>query len=212
MADHVDVAGYVLGTLAPAEAAAFETHLATCDRCRAELAELDALPNLLAGAELAPPPQLRQRTLDAVRRAAGPSAAPVAPVSPPLRGPSPLRPGTPPLPSDQPPPPAPWTGRSSQQQPGPGQPLEPVRSLGTGPAPAGSRDTPQPARSSDGVVTPFRSRRQAAARWIGAAAAALMLVAAVGATAPPSRSWPPTSAPAAAPPSSARWGRAARFA
>ena len=187
MADHVDVAGYVLGTLAPPEAAAFETHLATCDRCRAELAELDALPGLLAGAELAPPPQLRARTLDAVRRASGPTADdPVLRLH--QRGfpPASAAPLTPTPPTSQP---ARLQDTSPRSQPAHPQELpprsQPARPQDTSPTsePARPQDTSltsEPVRSSDGVVTPFRSRRRAAARWIGAAAAALLLVAAVG--------------------------------
>jgi hypothetical protein len=39
---------YVLGALEPAERAAVDTHLATCERCRAELADLEGLPAVLA--------------------------------------------------------------------------------------------------------------------------------------------------------------------
>ena len=47
-----DVAGYVLGGLSVAEQRAFEAHLATCEVCRDELAQLDPIPVLL---ELARP-------------------------------------------------------------------------------------------------------------------------------------------------------------
>jgi len=40
-------AAYVLGSLSPAERREFETHLETCDRCSAAIAELAALPGLL---------------------------------------------------------------------------------------------------------------------------------------------------------------------
>ena len=50
---HADLAGYLLGALTPAEEAAFEAHLAGCEHCREEAAELGALPGLLV---LAAPP------------------------------------------------------------------------------------------------------------------------------------------------------------
>jgi anti-sigma factor RsiW len=76
MPDHVmphpDLAGYLLGTLDPGEAVAFEAHLATCPECRQELAALEGIPALLEQAtppvEL--PPGLRERTFAAVERAA----------------------------------------------------------------------------------------------------------------------------------------------
>ncbi|MEU7061531.1 zf-HC2 domain-containing protein [Streptomyces sp. NPDC046197] len=53
MSEHHDalrlaLGGYVLGTLAPAEAEQVRAHLAVCDECRAEHAELAGLPALLA--------------------------------------------------------------------------------------------------------------------------------------------------------------------
>jgi anti-sigma-K factor RskA len=69
---HPDLAGYVLGALDPGETAAFEQHLAGCDICRAEVAELRGLPELMRRA--APPVEvpagLRERTFAAVERAA----------------------------------------------------------------------------------------------------------------------------------------------
>jgi hypothetical protein len=101
MVDHVDVAGYILGTLTPQETSEFEAHLETCARCRAELDELGTLPSLLAGAEAAPPEQLRRRTFDAVaaERAEGggrhrvresgiPWRGDVGPAQPPAAGPA----------------------------------------------------------------------------------------------------------------------------
>jgi hypothetical protein len=41
-------AAYVLGSLSPADRREFETHLETCKTCRAAVAELSALPGLLA--------------------------------------------------------------------------------------------------------------------------------------------------------------------
>jgi anti-sigma-K factor RskA len=63
---HHDLAGYVLGTLTPAETSAFEAHLPTCPACAAEIAELESLPSLLAGAAPNPPAALRDRTLAAI--------------------------------------------------------------------------------------------------------------------------------------------------
>jgi anti-sigma factor RsiW len=40
-------AAYVLGSLSPAERREFETHLESCERCRASVAELSGLPGLL---------------------------------------------------------------------------------------------------------------------------------------------------------------------
>jgi anti-sigma factor RsiW len=53
---HVDVAAYALGLLEPAEATAFEEHLATCDICADELESMVALEPILAefGAERLP--------------------------------------------------------------------------------------------------------------------------------------------------------------
>lgn len=45
---HLD-AVYVLGALEPGERAAYEAHLATCPRCQHSVAELAAIPPLLAG-------------------------------------------------------------------------------------------------------------------------------------------------------------------
>jgi hypothetical protein len=77
---HPDTAGYVLGTLDPGEAAAFEAHLAECARCRAEIDELRPLPALL---DNAPPPVvlpegLRARTLAAVAATPASQDAPAA--------------------------------------------------------------------------------------------------------------------------------------
>jgi anti-sigma factor RsiW len=98
MIDHVDVAGYVLGALTPQETNEFEAHLDGCARCRAGVAELGPLPALLASAQAAPPPLLRQRTFDAIAAAgsrtrpqdsrthkrgrSGPAAAPTSRPSP----------------------------------------------------------------------------------------------------------------------------------
>lgn len=89
---HLDLGGYVLGTLDVAEAAAFEAHLATCDACQAEVAELAVVPRLLARvspAAASPPPGLAERTMAAVERAAAAAARPTpsaVPAAPPPRG------------------------------------------------------------------------------------------------------------------------------
>jgi len=69
---HPDLAGYVLGALDPGEMAAFEQHLAGCDTCRAEVDELQGLPELMerAAPPVEVPPGLRERTFAAVERAA----------------------------------------------------------------------------------------------------------------------------------------------
>ncbi|MFL6250230.1 MAG: anti-sigma factor domain-containing protein [Actinomycetes bacterium] len=69
---HPDLGGYVLGALEPAERADFEEHLAGCERCQAEVAELRGLPELLeqAAPPVEVPPSLRERTFAAVERAA----------------------------------------------------------------------------------------------------------------------------------------------
>jgi anti-sigma factor RsiW len=72
----LDLGAYLIGSLAPAERAVVERHLATCERCRAELAELAPLPGLLARLDadearhqtLTPIPDLLPRALDAVGR------------------------------------------------------------------------------------------------------------------------------------------------
>ena len=70
---HPDLAGYVLGALDPGETAAFEQHLAGCDACRAEVDDLQGLPELMdrAAPPIEVPPGLRERTFAAVEQAAG---------------------------------------------------------------------------------------------------------------------------------------------
>jgi hypothetical protein len=69
---HLDLAGYVLGTLDPAEVASFEAHLAGCARCQADLDNLRGLPALIA--DMAPaetlPAGLEDRTFSAVAASA----------------------------------------------------------------------------------------------------------------------------------------------
>ena len=53
-------AAYLLGALDAGERRAYEAHLATCRRCRASLAEISAIPPLLAGLDesvFAAPPE-----------------------------------------------------------------------------------------------------------------------------------------------------------
>ena len=65
----LDAGAYVLGALTPDELDAFAAHLAGCDACRREVAQLrgvvDALP--LAAAQVAPPPELKDRLMTVVR-------------------------------------------------------------------------------------------------------------------------------------------------
>jgi len=64
-----NVASYVLGALLEDEHERFATHLATCEQCRSDVAELqvaaDALP--LAAVQLVPPPELKDRIMAVVR-------------------------------------------------------------------------------------------------------------------------------------------------
>ncbi|WP_020671999.1 anti-sigma factor family protein [Amycolatopsis nigrescens] len=85
--DHAQLGAYVLGVLEPDEAARFEVHLASCPRCRREVAELaelrTGLDEVPPEAFLDGPPEdgdlLLQRTLRAAREpAAAPSRRPWA--------------------------------------------------------------------------------------------------------------------------------------
>ena len=89
--EHRDDAGaWVLGALPDDEQRGFADHLAGCDICRREVAELqmvaDTLP--LAASQVAPPPELKERIMATVRaeaavlEAAGPEAD-IAPEPPP---------------------------------------------------------------------------------------------------------------------------------
>jgi anti-sigma-K factor RskA len=66
---HELTAAYVLDALDPSELEAFEEHLATCARCREEIAELSTAASALAYAvpAVSPPPALRGRILEAAR-------------------------------------------------------------------------------------------------------------------------------------------------
>lgn len=63
-------AAYVLGALEPGERRDFEAHLATCDRCRASVAELAAMPSLLTRAQ----PWFEEGGVDSARAEVGPPA------------------------------------------------------------------------------------------------------------------------------------------
>ena len=78
---HLDLAGYVLGTLDPAEMADFEAHLAGCDRCRADLDNLRELPALIADMTPAEalPAELEDRTFSAIAASAQADGAPSPP-------------------------------------------------------------------------------------------------------------------------------------
>ena len=56
MSDHTDVGAYSLGLLEQADREAFEDHLAGCESCAAELAELSPMADLLRGVEPGEPP------------------------------------------------------------------------------------------------------------------------------------------------------------
>jgi hypothetical protein len=86
-----DVGAWVLGALPPGEEERFAAHLPGCESCRREVAELqmvaDTLP--LSAPQVAPPPELKERIMAAVRaeaavlEAAGPQAdVPPAPTEP----------------------------------------------------------------------------------------------------------------------------------
>jgi anti-sigma-K factor RskA len=68
-----ELAAYMLGSLEPNEAAAFEAHLADCGRCQARerwlRTSLDVLPSSVEQVE--PPPALRERLMETVRGESG---------------------------------------------------------------------------------------------------------------------------------------------
>jgi anti-sigma-K factor RskA len=70
---HELTAAYALDALDAEDRAAYEAHLASCERCRSELGALqDAAAQLAYGAPApAPPPHLRDRVLEAVREDGG---------------------------------------------------------------------------------------------------------------------------------------------
>ena len=67
-----DAAGYVIGTLAADEAAAFERHLLTCSECPQLVRRLRESVELLQEATVAvePPPEIRERLMATVREEA----------------------------------------------------------------------------------------------------------------------------------------------
>jgi len=77
---HDLTAAYVLDALEPQEARAYEEHLATCERCREELAQLGGTASALAFAveSPAPPAELRSRILGRAR-AERPNVVPLRP-------------------------------------------------------------------------------------------------------------------------------------
>jgi anti-sigma-K factor RskA len=85
-----DLAAYMLGSLEPDEAAAFEEHRSSCQRCQARerwlRASVDLLPSTVE--QIEPPPALRERLMEIVREDAGapPEAARPRPFAPRRRG------------------------------------------------------------------------------------------------------------------------------
>jgi hypothetical protein len=75
--DHPDAAGYALGALDRVDLTLFEDHLATCERCQAQVAEFTLVVESLALAAPAaePPGDLEFKVLAAVQAAAAESAA-----------------------------------------------------------------------------------------------------------------------------------------
>lgn len=78
-----DVAPYALGALPPADARAFEQHLAECELCRADLESLRPVVHALAGTpeQVDPPPQLRRNVMAVVEREAAERARAERPAS-----------------------------------------------------------------------------------------------------------------------------------
>jgi anti-sigma-K factor RskA len=64
-----DLPAYALGALGPEDARAVETHLAGCERCRADLRWLEPAVDVLAESvvQLSPPPRLREELLAITR-------------------------------------------------------------------------------------------------------------------------------------------------
>jgi anti-sigma factor RsiW len=77
---HDDAGAWVLGALPEDERERFAAHLAGCEACRREVAELqmvaDTLPH--AAVQVAPPPELKERIMSAVRAEPDAVAAPGA--------------------------------------------------------------------------------------------------------------------------------------
>jgi anti-sigma-K factor RskA len=82
-----DRAAYLLDALDARERTEFETHLAGCDRCRAELRWLQPAVDVLPASveQFEPPTQLRKRILGAIEADGGqPKSAPTRPTKPPF--------------------------------------------------------------------------------------------------------------------------------
>lgn len=80
-----DVAAYALGALDTAELRSFEEHLAGCEQCQNELAQMRAAAVKLPAAmpPATPPPQLKQRVMTIVRAEAAQAAAAARPADAP---------------------------------------------------------------------------------------------------------------------------------
>ena len=81
--EHVDqlISGYALHGLDAADERLVLEHVETCERCRVQLREMEAVAAALAFAapQAEPPPELRDRLLEAI----GPEVVPSAPQAPP---------------------------------------------------------------------------------------------------------------------------------
>jgi anti-sigma-K factor RskA len=81
--EHVDelISGYALHGLDTADERLVLEHVETCERCRVQLREMEAVAAALAFAapQAEPPPELRDRLLEAI----GPEVVPSAPSAPP---------------------------------------------------------------------------------------------------------------------------------
>ena len=78
-----DVAPYALGALPPADARAFEQHLAECELCRTDLETLRPVVHALAETpeQVDPPPQVRRNVMAVVEREAAERARAERPAS-----------------------------------------------------------------------------------------------------------------------------------
>lgn len=81
--EHVDelISGYALHGLDAADERLVLEHVETCERCRVQLREMEAVAAALAFAapQAEPPPELRDRLLEAIGPEVVPSAPPAAP-------------------------------------------------------------------------------------------------------------------------------------